>query len=269
MEIDSDIPKADYSRSPSRENRDRRQEGLRSRLSKSSIEQKVDKFINNVDLAVLCSPDNDFMSVCLPVSRPANCFLQFKRVVAKYAAKHKIPGYNDQYILSKGQSKLWKMLSKEQKEIFKQLAYSAFKLHKDKYPDFEFHPHRDKSVLKIRFTNAGQSKRKKTPVQKPDQNHNTFIITPEQSNVEASDCEAISEEDVNLQQQLFFTQNMSVPLHDNSFHFMNQSFSIRDSISFHQMYASELEINNRTSHLYDHITTAPPTHESEGTTHPS
>ncbi|CAG8468367.1 576_t:CDS:1 [Scutellospora calospora] len=137
------------------------------------ISQKVDEFVKQVDLEDLCSS-----SVIVlpgtgknnPVARPSNCFFQFKRAVTNYAMKKVIQGRNDQNILSKAQSKLWKMITPVQKDYFRKLAEEALKIHKEKFPDYEFHPQRDKSVLKIKSMNGGgqQTKKKKNPVEKPD-----------------------------------------------------------------------------------------------------
>ncbi|CAG8476059.1 2935_t:CDS:2, partial [Dentiscutata erythropus] len=121
-----------------------------------NVEQKVDEFVRQVDLEQLCSPIENSEPLLTkgpgknnPVGRPSNCFFQFKRVVSTYATNRHIPGYNDQNILSKAQSKLWKMITEEQKDHFKKLAKEAARIHKENHPDYEFHPHRDKSNQNI------------------------------------------------------------------------------------------------------------------------
>ncbi|CAG8489599.1 25500_t:CDS:2 [Gigaspora margarita] len=44
------------------------------------------------------------------------------------------------------------------------------------YPDYEFHPHRDKSVLKIKMNHGSHQKKKKNPVEKPDQRNRNLLI---------------------------------------------------------------------------------------------
>ncbi|CAG8476640.1 6601_t:CDS:2 [Scutellospora calospora] len=148
----------------------------------SDIDQKVDEFVSKIDLAVLCSSDNGYMSVYVKGSRiknPISKYFQFKSAVFKYASKHKISGFNDRTILSKAQSKLWIMLSEERKEIFKKLYEKALKFYKKKLPNYEFHYLRYNPILKIKSMDAGRSKRKKNPTEKPDQNMFDSWVRPQ------------------------------------------------------------------------------------------
>ncbi|CAG8690817.1 10799_t:CDS:1 [Acaulospora morrowiae] len=135
----------------------------RSALTNTSVEMdekfdlKVEKFVSQIPLDELCNPENNYQPV-LPkksgkncdVARAANSFFQFKPVVTQYAIKHKIKGYNDQSILSKAQSRLWKKLSVAQKEPFKRLYEEAVEYQKKNFPDYKFKPQRQKSDLKIK-----------------------------------------------------------------------------------------------------------------------
>ncbi|CAG8504276.1 7353_t:CDS:1 [Cetraspora pellucida] len=198
----------------------------------TNIEQKVDEFVKQVDLVQLYSLTEGIEPVLAktsgknsPVSRPSNCFFQFKKVVSKYAAEKLIPGHNDQNILSKAQSRLWASLSNDQKRPFKKLAEEAVRAHKEMYPDYEFHPHRDKSVLKIKISgsNGGQSRKKKNPSEKPDQKNQNLVFNQDSTsnlNLESNrgDFDIVTNlaEDVSRQNAYNNNSTIALPIIDES-----------------------------------------------------
>ncbi|CAG8474949.1 8824_t:CDS:1 [Gigaspora margarita] len=201
------------------------------KLSTVNVEQMVEEFVKQVDLEQLCSIDGitpllaERSGKNNPVSRPSNCFFQFKRIVSQYATQRCIPGYNDQNILSKAQSKLWSMTSNEQKAPFKKLAEDAKIKHKEMYPDYEFHPHRDKSVLKIKMNHGGQQKKKKNPVEKPDQRNKNLLIHQD-STISSPDSNEGEFDFVDIQEDVYGQTNA---LFDNSTTYALQSPINNDS----------------------------------------
>ncbi|CAH1760248.1 14517_t:CDS:2 [Entrophospora sp. SA101] len=117
------------------------------------IEQMVLYFKNNL---------NEFICVAkghhpiLPskknntVGRVSNCFFQFKSVFNRFATSKSIPGHNNQTVLSKSQSMLWRQFSANEKEPFIQLYKIAQQLFNEKFPTYKYQPKRDKSILKVR-----------------------------------------------------------------------------------------------------------------------
>lgn len=218
---DSDI------HSSSRENRNRQKD------SQSNIDQIVDEFVSKIDLTLLCMIDNSYMPVYVKGSRrtnPVNKFFQFKSVVAKYAKKHKVLGYNDRIILSKAQSKLWTMLSEEQKKVFKKLYEKALKFHNDE------------SVLDTKFMNASQLKlkwkkiKKEISLKKPNQK----MLVTNTVNVPSSPCAVISDFDFNFQDTQLLI-NTSAPCAYTSRQASPNFFHLFTSPTFTGLYNEEVQ----------------------------
>ncbi|RHZ54333.1 hypothetical protein Glove_428g28 [Diversispora epigaea] len=130
-----------------------------SSVEDENIKIEVDNFVSQVNLEefwIWCQENPD--SPILPngsgektnIPRVSNSFFQFKRFVARYTKDRKIIGHNNQTVLSKSQSVLWKTISNEQKQFFNNLYQEALKFQKENYPDYAFHPKRQKSELKIK-----------------------------------------------------------------------------------------------------------------------
>nr|CAG8590151.1 11641_t:CDS:1 [Entrophospora candida] len=117
------------------------------------IEKMVLYFKNNLNEFICVAKDHHPI---LPskknntVGRVSNCFFQFKSVFNRFATSRSIPGYNNQTVLSKSQSMLWKQFSANEKEPFINLYNTAQQLFNEEFPTYKYQPKRDKSILKVR-----------------------------------------------------------------------------------------------------------------------
>ncbi|RIB25236.1 hypothetical protein C2G38_2166431 [Gigaspora rosea] len=172
-------------------------------VESSITEQKVTEFVKQVDLEELISlsngvsrnnsrPTNQFKR---PASRPGNIFSQFRSAVSKYATQKCIPGYKDQSMLLKVSSKLWEMTTEEHKDHFRKLAAEAERIHREKYPNYEF---KTTSALKI-----------KKGAKKKYQNKSALKIKKEvKEKYQNKSARKIEKE--TLQQEYFFAPNSDV-----------------------------------------------------------
>ncbi|RHZ45725.1 hypothetical protein Glove_658g29 [Diversispora epigaea] len=122
------------------------------------LKSEVDNFVTQVNLEHFwnwCLLNRESPILPKPrengnIPRVANPYFQFKRFVARYALEHEINGYNNQIVLSKSQSILWRMISNEQRIFFKNLYSEALEFVRKNYPDYTFHPRKQKSEPKIK-----------------------------------------------------------------------------------------------------------------------
>ncbi|CAG8667483.1 15938_t:CDS:2, partial [Gigaspora rosea] len=156
-----------------------------SDIHSSNRENRNSQKIHNQNHQILIKKlMNFYMPVYVKGSRrtyPVNKFFQFKSVVAKYAKKHKILGYNDRIILSKAQSKLWTMLSEEQKKVFKKLYEKTLKFHNSE------------SGLNTNFMKTSQIKWKKLKKKKSPKKPNQNLLVTNTVSVPSSPCGVISD----------------------------------------------------------------------------
>ncbi|CAG8452082.1 24915_t:CDS:2 [Dentiscutata erythropus] len=119
--------------------------------TKDEVEQKVEEFIKQVDLEKLCALTNRFVPARITetrsLSKPYNSYMQFRLVALQYARQELIPGYNNQTILIKALPRIWKMMTKKQKNYFKKLANET---NAALFSDYKYSPRPKKSTLKIK-----------------------------------------------------------------------------------------------------------------------
>ncbi|CAG8531271.1 5311_t:CDS:1, partial [Diversispora eburnea] len=157
----------------------------KSSVEDENIKIQVENFVAQVDLEKFwnwCHLNHE--KPILPnrsgenCPRAANSFFQFKRFVARYTKEHKIRGHNNQTILSKSQSMLWSKISEEQRQFFKNLYEEALKFQKENYPEYAFHPKRQKSELKIK----SMGKKSKDAVVEKNEYEQMFDLAPANRN---------------------------------------------------------------------------------------
>ncbi|KAK0210050.1 hypothetical protein DFS33DRAFT_253588 [Desarmillaria ectypa] len=78
------------------------------------------------------------------IPRPPNVFILFRSECVEELKKRLEGKVYDSNAFSKHVGKHWHSLSKEQQEMYKELAREAARIHKDLYPDYKFKPEKHK-----------------------------------------------------------------------------------------------------------------------------